>query len=77
MFIKKITDLFISATLKTFNHFKKTDEIEKIYELILTTEPYNSIPVDDTNYAEIYQEDLKEDIKEEYFDQKEGEVTLV
>lgn len=76
IFMKKITDLFISATLKTFNHLKNTDEIEEIYEMILTTEPGKTITIDDTNYIEKYQDNLQEDIQEEYFNQMEGEITL-
>ena len=74
---KKICNLFISAFYKAFMHAKDSEEIEEIYEMILTTDPNNTVLIDDTKYVKYYDEEDKK-VKEDWFDeQKEGEITHV
>ena len=74
---KKICNLFINAFHKAFIHAKESEEIEEIYQMILTTDPNEIIIIDDTKYVKYYEKDNKKEIKDNWFEQKEGEMTNI
>ena len=68
-FTKKVCGLFIKTFHKAFEQVKQTDEtdeIEEIYDLILMTEPNETVTIDDTNYVSYYSGEMSE-IKEEWY----------
>lgn len=77
-FSRKICSLLSSAFHKAFKHAKESEEVEEIYEMILATDPDKTVTVDDTQYVKYYAgNEETTDIKEEYFEQKEGQITNV
>lgn len=77
-FAKRISNLFITAFYNAIIHINKSEEIEEIYEMILTTEPNKTVLIDDTKYVKYYEENDEKNVKEDWFDEQiEGEITHV
>jgi len=77
-FTRKICSLVNTAFYKAFIHVKESEEVEEIYEMILATEPDKTITIDDTKYVKYYAGDEETtEIKEEWFEQREGQFTNI
>ena len=66
-FTKKVCKLLLNAFHKAFQHAKKSEEVEEIYEMILMTEPDKSITIDDTKYAKYYAGDEEITVTDEWY----------